>query len=126
LEGKVMNRRVGVGIAVVVALVVGLLFFGLQRQRAMAEAQAVAERNAAEAARRQAEEALRRERKGIAEPGQPRWEYRVLSVEGSDDAVNQALNQLIGGRSKYVGVVQPASGPKGVYAARTLFRRMKP
>jgi hypothetical protein len=120
-----MNRTVGVGIAVVVALVVGLLFFGLQRQRAMAEAQAVAERNAAEAARQQAEEALRRERKVIAEPGQPRWEYRVLSIEGGDAAVNQAIGKLTDDRWEYVGVVQPASGPKGVDAAKILFKRMK-
>jgi hypothetical protein len=115
-----MNRRVGVGIAIVLALVVGLLLFGLQRQ-----AQAVAERNAAEAARRQAEDALHRERKVIAEPRQPRWEYRVLSIEGGDDAVNQALNKLTDDRWEYVGVVQPASGPKGVDAAKILFKRMK-
>jgi hypothetical protein len=120
-----MNRRVGVGIAVVVALVAGLLFVGLQRQRAMAEAQAVAERHAAEAARWQAEEALQRERQGIAEPGQPRWEYRVLSIEGGDDAVNQAIGKLTEDRWEYVGVVQPASGPKGLYAAKILFKRLK-
>jgi hypothetical protein len=120
-----MNRRMSVGIAIVVALVVGLLFVGLLRQRAMAEAQAVAERNAAEAARRQAEEALRREHNGIAEPTQPRWEYRVLSIEGGDDAVNQAIGKLTEDRWEYVGVVQPASGPKEVYAAKMLFKRLK-
>lgn len=120
-----MNRSVAVGIAVVVALVVGLLFFGLLRQRAMAEAQAAAEQHAAEAARRQAEEALRRERKVIAEPGQPHWEYRVLSIEGGDDAVNQSIGKLTEERWEYVGVVQPASGPQGVHAAKMLFKRLR-
>jgi len=48
-----------------------------------------------------------------------------LSIEGTDDAVNQSLNKLTEDRWEYVGVVQPASGPKDLYAARMLFRRMK-
>jgi len=118
-----MDRRMGAGIAVVVALAVGLMLFMLVRQRAMAEA--VAERAAAEAARLQAEEALDRGNKVIAEARQPRWEYRVLSIEGSDESVNQAIGKLTEDRWEYVGVVQPASAPQGVYAAKMLFKRMK-
>jgi type II secretory pathway pseudopilin PulG len=123
LEGSDMNRRMSAGIVVVVALAVGLLFVGLVRQRAMARVEA--EQAAAEAARQQAEEALGRENKLIAWPRQSRWEYRVVSIQDNDDAVNQVLNKLTEDRWEYVGVVQPASGPKGVYAARMLFRRIK-
>ena len=118
-----MNRRMGTVIAVVVVLAGGLLFVGLVRQRAMAQAEA--ELVAAEAARLRAEEALGRGNKAIAEARQPRWEYRVLSIEGGDDAVNQAIGRLTDDRWEYVGAVQPASAPQGVYAAKMLFKRLK-
>ncbi len=120
-----MDRKMGAGIAVVVALVVGLMFFMLVRQRAMAQAQAEAERASAEAAMLRSEEALGRGNKVPAEARPPRWEYRVLSIEGGDEAVNQAISKLTEDRWEYVGVVQPASGPQGVYAAKMLFKRMK-
>jgi hypothetical protein len=111
----------GAGIAVVVALV-GLLMFMLVRQRAMA--QAAAERDAAEAARQQAEEALGPGGRVIADPRQPRWEYRVVSVAGNDDAVNQAISKLTDERWEYVGVIPPAPAPDRPFA-RMLFKRIR-
>jgi hypothetical protein len=111
-----MNGRIGAGIAVAVALVAVLwLFMQVRVQRAMAQVEA--ERDAAEVARQQAEQ------KGIAGPRQPLWEYRVVSVAGNDDAVNQAIGKLTAERWEYVGVTPP-SGPLGVYP-RLLFKRMK-
>ena len=120
-----MDRKMGAGIAVVGVLAVGLMFFMLVRQRAMAQAQAEAERASREAAMLRAEEARGRGNQAIAEARQPRWEYRVLSIEGSDEAVNQAIGKLMEDRWEYVGVVQPASGPQGVYAAKMLLKRLK-
>jgi hypothetical protein len=111
-----MNRKMSAGIAIVVALVAVLwLFMQVRVQRAMAQVEA--ERDAAEVARHQAEH------KVIAEPRQPRWEYRVLSVAGNDDAVNQAIGKLTAERWEYVGVVPPSAAVDGAFA-RLLFKRM--
>ena len=92
------------------------LFMQVRVQRAMAQVEA--ERDAAEVAREQAEHNV------IADPRQPRWEYRVLSVAGNDDAVNQAIGKLTAERWEYVGVVPPSSAVDGAFA-RMLFKRMR-
>jgi hypothetical protein len=122
LEDSDMDRRMSAGIAVVVALAVGFFLFMLVRQRAMAESEA---RTAlAEVARLEAEEALGRGNKAMAEARQPRWEYQVLSIAGSDEAVNQAIGRLTEDRWEYVGVIPSGSEPDRPYA-RMLFKRMK-
>jgi hypothetical protein len=125
LEGCDMNRRMNAGIAVVVVLAVGLfLLMQVWVHRAMAQVEA--ERAAAEAARLQADaqHALGQANQAIAQTRQPRWEYRVLSIAGSDDAVSQAIVRLTEGGWEYVGVIPPGSEPDRPYA-RILFKRMK-
>jgi hypothetical protein len=121
-EGRDMDRRMSAGIAVVVALAAGLFLFMLVRQRAMAESEARAA--LAEVQRLQAEEALGRENRLVGELRQLRWEYRVLSIAGSDDAVNQAISKLTEDRWEYVGVVPPGSEPDHP-CARILLKRIK-
>jgi hypothetical protein len=120
-----MNCRVGAGIAVAVLLAVSLfLFMQVRIQRAMAQAEAERAAVEAEQARAQAARALGQANQGIAQARQPRWEYRVLSIAGSDDTVNQAIGRLTDDTWEYVGVVPPNSAGENPFA-RMLFRRMK-
>jgi hypothetical protein len=116
-----MNRRTGGVIAVVLVLAGGLVLFTLVQQRALM-AQVQVERALAEEERQRGEEALGRRNLANAEPRQPRWEYRVLTIEGNDNAVNQAIGKLTDDSWEYVGVV-PA--PQGVFFARMVFKRLK-
>lgn len=124
-----MNRRRGAGIAVVVVLSMVVLLVGLVWERARAEAARRKAELAAELTHAQqnllhAEEARTREHKPIAEVSQLHWEYRVLSIAGSDDVVNQAMDRLTDDRWEYVGVVPPTTAPDSAFA-RLLFKRMK-
>ena len=107
------------------AFAVGVVLLGLVWERARAEAarrdaeHALAQRNLL-----QAQEARGRENQAIAEARQPRWEYRVLSIEGGNDAANQAIGKLTADRWEYVGVIPPTSAPDSPFA-RMLFKRIR-
>jgi uncharacterized protein HemX len=115
-----MDRR----ITLVVALAVGIVVFMFVRQQKILVSEARAAQALAEEERLRAEEALGQDNKAMAEARQPRWEYQVLSISGSDEAVNQVLGKLTDDRWEYVGVIPSGSEPERPYA-RMLFKRMK-
>jgi uncharacterized protein HemX len=115
-----MDRR----ITLVVALVVGIVLFMFVRQQKILMTEARAAEAFAEEERLRADEALGQGNKAMAEARQPRWEYQVLSVAGSDEAVNQVLGKLTDERWEYVGAIASGSEPERPYA-RMLFKRMK-